>query len=613
MGNDLLKGLNEEQIKAVQQIEGPVLIIAGAGSGKTRCLTHRIAYLICEKKIAPEQILAITFTNKAAGEMKGRMADIMGEKRVFLPWMGTFHSICVKILRQDGYLLGFNRNFSIYDEDDSVSTIKTVMKEAGIDTKQYAPQAVKSFISGAKNELMDPEEYQKYAQGHFQEIVLRVYKIYQTKLKSAQAMDFDDLIMLAVRLLENNPQVLEKYQKIFKYILIDEYQDTNQAQYILTKLLAKKYRNICAVGDDFQAIYGWRGANFRNLLNFEKDYPEAKVFKLERNYRSTQTILEVAQKVIEKNRHRTEKILWTKNDKGVPVTVFEARNGEDEAEFVGMEIEGLNKAGISLNEFAVLYRTNAQSRIMEETFLKFRIPYRLIGALRFYERKEIKDTIGYLRLLVNPDDEAAEKRVINTPPRGIGEKTIEQSKQGKENPKITNFWKMIDNFRIASKNLSVDKLIDVIMLKTGYKDYIQDGTPEGETRWENIEELKNVASVAENLETFLEEVSLVSDVDNLDIDAGAVTLMTLHCAKGLEFPVVFIIGMEEGIFPHSRSLMDAEELEEERRLCYVGMTRAKKRLYLSHAFTRIVYGGIQANTRSRFLDDIPEELIDKIN
>lgn len=616
---DILDDLNSEQKEAVLTTEGPVLILAGAGSGKTKCLTHRIAYLIQEKKVSPQQILAITFTNKAAGEMKERMARLLGSADntgltiYTLPWMGTFHSICVKILRREAQNIGYSKSFSIYDEDDSIALIKAIMKDMNLDIKQYAPQAVKSFISGAKNELMDPEEYSKYVQGHFQEIVLKVYRAYQQRLKEAQAFDFDDLIMATVQILESQPEILKRYQTLFQYILIDEYQDTNQAQYMLTKMLAEDHRNICAVGDDFQAIYGWRGANFRNLLNFEKDYPEAKVIKLERNYRSTKTILEAAQKVIEKNQQRTDKVLWTQNGEGAPVTLFTARNGEDEAEFIALEISSLRRAGLDWNSFAALYRTNAQSRLLEETLLKFRIPYRLVGAVRFYERKEIKDIIAYLRLIVNPNDEISTKRIINVPPRGIGPKTYESSREGKENPKVVAFWQTIDRIREEGRGLRVEEVVNKVVRQTGYKDFILDGTPEGETRWENIEELMAVASQASELDTFLEEVALISDVDNYDSGAEAVTLMTLHCAKGLEFPVVFMVGMEEGLFPHARSLMDMNELEEERRLCYVGMTRAKQRLYLLHAISRIVYGGIQANMKSRFLEEIPEHLIEKID
>ncbi len=622
---NILNGLNEEQKNAVKITEGPLLIIAGAGSGKTKCLTHRIAYLILEKKVSPQEILAITFTNKAASEMKNRIAELFGYQQkegkpgFLLPWMGTFHSICVKILRREAKQLGYSSSFVIYDEDDSIAVIKKVMKDMELDIKQYAPQAVKSFISGAKNELMNPDQYARYAQGHFQELVVKVYRQYQVALKEAHAFDFDDLIMETVTLFEKNASVLEKYQQFFKYILIDEYQDTNQAQYVLTKQLAAKKRNICAVGDDYQAIYGWRGANFRNLLNFEKDYPEAKVIKLERNYRSTKNILAAAQNVIEQNRHRTDKKLWTENNQGAPITLFQAKNGAEEAQFVVEEMISLKRAHLNWHNFVILYRTNAQSRAFEEMLLQFGMPYRLIGALRFYERKEIKDLLAYLRFINNQNDNVSLERIINVPPRGIGKKT-QQAISGlglsalvaSDNPKIAKFMTMIEQLRDEKDQLTVEKLIERILSVCGYKDYIMDGTPEGEVRWENIEELMNYASQATSLDDFLAEVALVADVDNYDRDADAATLMTLHCAKGLEFPVVFMVGMEEGLFPHSRSLMDMEELEEERRLCYVGMTRAKERLYLTYALTRISYGGLQANIPSRFIDEIPKEFMEII-
>ncbi|MDO8513709.1 MAG: UvrD-helicase domain-containing protein [bacterium] len=624
--SDLLNELNTKQREAVIAGDGPILILAGAGSGKTRCLAHRMAYLIQMKKVSPYHILAITFTNKAARELIDRVNRLLAISRPGtgqsgiskLPWMGTFHSICVKILRREAKYIGFSSNFSIYDSQDSLVLTKNVMKKLGIDIKQYSPQAVISFISGAKNELLGPGEYEKYANGHFQEIVTRVYKEYQSALRVSQAMDFDDLIMQTVLLLENNPEVLEKYQSLFKYILIDEYQDTNEAQYKLTKLLADKHYNICVVGDDYQAIYGWRGANFKNILNFEKDYPDAKVFKLEQNYRSTKNILEAAQMIIEKNRNRTVKDLWTDNVIGVPIVVFQGRSGEEESEFIISEMLALRQAGMNLNDFAILYRTNAQSRIFEESLLKLRVPYKVIGALRFYDRKEVKDILAYLRVIVNPLDEVSLRRIINVPSRGIGPKaqnSIRQlaDKSQSENPKIQIFWKMIEGLREKSKGVKVGELIRLVLDMTGYKNFILDGTIEGQGRWENIEELMNVASLLDNLDEFLEQAALISDIDSYDESADAVTLMTMHSAKGLEFPTVFLAGMEEGIFPHSRSLMDEHELEEERRLCYVGITRAMKRLYLTYALTRIVYGGVQTNFRSRFIDDIPNHLIENLD
>jgi len=617
MNSSIFDGLNEQQIEAVKTTEGPVLILAGAGSGKTKALTHRVAYLIKEKNISPFNILVVTFTNKAAQEMIGRIQKLIGRapllqtasKTSVLPWAGTFHSVCCKILRKEITELGYRRSFSIYDEDDSLSAIKHAMDTLELDKKQYNPRALKNFISGAKNELINPTQYKKYAQGHFGEIVLKVYERYQKDLKAANALDFDDIIMKTVELFRKFPDALKRWQGLFKYILVDEYQDTNHAQYVLIKLLAAKHQNLFVIGDDFQAIYSFRGANFRNILDFEKDYPKAKVIKMEQNYRSTKSILTAAQKVIEKNVLRSEKSLWTKNEDGVPATICEARNDIEEVEFILDEIAALKHVG-SYNDFVILYRTNAQSRILEEILMQRNIPYRLIGALRFYERKEIKDILAYLKLISNPEDKVALKRVINTPPRGIGDKTAKLFDL--ENPKIKSFLLMLEEMRESSKKLNVSQLIESVSFKTGYKDFLLDGTEEGEMRWENVEELKSVGERSENLDEFLEKVALVSEIDNYDQQADAVTLMTLHNAKGLEFPVVFMVGMEEGLFPHVRSIMDPSQLEEERRLCYVGMTRACKRLYLSWAQSRMIYGAVSQSQPSRFLSDIPEDLIERI-
>lgn len=623
---DILDKLNDKQREAVLQTEGPVLVLAGAGSGKTKALTHRIAYLIREKKISPYNILAVTFTNKAAGEMRERISKLItkNEKlKTIMPWMGTFHSVCVKILRREIHQLGYKSQFSIYDQSDSLSLVKRVMKDLGIDTKQYNPNAIKNFISGAKNELLSPNDYESYVEGYFQENVAKVYHQYQKRLKNSNALDFDDLLMKTVELFKKLPEILTKYQRIFRYILIDEYQDTNTAQYQLVKMLAKKYQNIFVVGDDWQSIYSFRGANFKNILNFERDYPKAKVVKLEQNYRSTQTILDAADKIIKQNQSRTDKTLWTEKESGAPVTIYEAMDQNNEIEFVIGEINSHRNIETSkhLNNYVILYRTNAQSRAIEETLLNYGIPYRIVGAVRFYERKEIKDILAYLRLLANPTDSVSLERIINVPPRGIGAKTLAQiskpkaqmsNKTQSSNVKIQKFFEMIEKLRARSNDIKVDDLIDGICEITGYKKYILDGTEQGEMRWENIEELKSVAQKYERLEDFLEEVSLVSDIDNYDASADALTLMTLHNAKGLEFPVVFIVGMEEGLFPHSRALMEPAELEEERRLCYVGITRAKERLYLTHAQSRLIYGQIQANIPSRFIDEIPEELKEEI-
>ncbi len=622
MDSKILQGLNPKQIEAVTTIEGPVLILAGAGSGKTKALTHRVAYLIQEKKVSPYNILVVTFTNKAAEEMINRVAPLLGNSKFEirnsklpkykLPWAGTFHSICVKILREEISALGFRRFFTIYDEDDSLSAIKHSMSALEINPKEYNPKAIKNFISGAKNELLDPQKYQKYAQGYFGEVVLKVYWQYQKDLKIANALDFDDLIMKTVGIFQKYPAVLRKWQKIFAYILVDEYQDTNHAQYVLIKLLAQNHQNLFVIGDDFQAIYSFRGANFRNILDFEKDYPKAKIIKMEQNYRSTKKIISAASKVIEKNILRSEKSLWTDNEEGLPAIIFEAENETQEVDFILDEIKALSHIG-NLNQFVILYRTNAQSRIFEEGLLQRNIPYRLIGALRFYERKEIKDILAYLKLIANPEDRVSLRRIINVPPRGIGKVTQKEKVKSKnENPKILKFYQMIDEFRIKVKKIKLPELIDSILEKTGYREWLLDGTEEGEMRLENIEELKSVAKKAKNLEEFLENVSLVSDIDSYDRQAKAVTLMTLHNAKGLEFPIVFITGMEEGLFPHARSMMEPAELEEERRLCYVGMTRARLRLYFTFAHARLIYGGLQANQPSRFLADIPEELVERI-
>lgn len=620
MNSKIFEGLNERQIEAVKTIIGPVLILAGAGSGKTKALTHRVAYLIKERKVSPYNILVVTFTNKAAEEMIGRINKLLSQqKRILnqkipklLPWAGTFHSVSAKILRKEIEALGFRRSFLIYDEDDSLNAIKHAMDTLEIDKKQYNPRAVKNFISGAKNELITSAQYQKYAQGYFGEIVFKVYTEYQKDLKAANALDFDDLIMKTVQLFEKFPEALKRWQNLFKYILVDEYQDTNHAQYVLIKLLAAKHHNLFVIGDDYQAIYGFRGANFRNILDFEKDYPKAKVIKMEQNYRSTKNIITVAQRVIEKNILRSQKGLWTANEEGLPATIFEAQNEIEEAEFIIDEINALRHIG-RYNDFVILYRTNAQSRIFEEVLMQNNLPYRLVGALRFYERKEIKDILAYLKLIANPADKVSLRRIINVPPRGIGEKSQNANlKAQNENPKMINFYQMIENFRHQSKKLTLPELIDLVAQNTGYRDWILDGTEEGEMRYENISELKSVASRADNLEIFLENVTLVSDIDNFDRAAEAVTLMTLHNAKGLEFPIVFMVGMEEGLFPHARSMMEPSELEEERRLCYVGMTRAQKRLYLTYAAARMIYGTTSANQPSRFISDIPSELTERI-
>lgn len=646
------------------------MILAGAGSGKTKALTHRIAYLIKEKNVSPYNILAVTFTNKAAGEISSRVEKLLAPRMdppasldakhlragseypnselrmARLPWSGTFHSVCAKILRREAQHIGYERSFTIYDAGDQLSVIKRIMRDQNIDPKNFNPKSVQYFISGAKNELMEAKDYKKYVNSPFESVVARVFELYEKYLREANGMDFDDLIMQCVKLFQENPTVLEYYQNQFKYILIDEYQDTNEAQYIWAKLLAEKHKNIMVVGDDYQSIYSWRGANFRNILNFEKKYPNAKVIKLEQNYRSTKTILAAADKVIKYNRQRTDKTLWTENKEGLPITVYEGLNEKDESEFVCLEVKALSR-NRTLSDFAVLYRTNAQSRAVEEAMLRFDIPYRIVGGTRFYERKEIKDILSYLRLIANPNDEEALRRAATCVPRGIGEKTLDKITKSKlqisnkiPNPEIQNnkklfkFAELMDELREQAEDIRLDDLINLVAVKSGYKDFLlADKTPEGEGRWENILELTGVASEFENqnskfqmtnenpndqnpnasaLEQFLEQVALVQDTDSINKSADAVTLMTLHSAKGLEFNTVFIIGMEEGLFPHSRALMDESEMEEERRLAYVGITRAKERLYLIYTEERNLYGRLQYNPKSRFIENIPEELIDEI-
>ncbi len=628
MSSPLLQDLNPEQQRAVQAVDGPVLVLAGAGSGKTKTLTHRIAYMLKEKGVSPFQILAVTFTNKAAQEMAHRVATLLtGEQNkahFSLPFLGTFHSIGVKILRKDGHHIGLDQNFTIYDSDDQLALIRSICQQLALSTKQFSPQAIRSYISGAKNELLTAAEYERFAHGYFQAVVVEVFKKYEKALQNAQAVDFDDLIGLPVKLFELHPDALERYHELFRYIMIDEYQDTNKAQYEFVRLLAEKYRNVFVVGDDSQSIYGWRGANFKNILDFEKDYPDAQIIKLEQNYRSTQTILDASNAVIEKNTQRIKKTLWTEKKEGAPITIYEAEDGRDEGEFIVTELISLQRQGYQLGDCAILYRTNAQSRALEEICLNYAVPYRLVGAVRFYERKEVKDILAYLRFITNPRDEVSFERLVGTPPRGIGDKSIAALKEvvmGGDppdtlSPRVAKAWAplgtLFDEWRAKVDSLSVPELIDRVVKQSGYERFLLDGTPEGEARFENVKELKSVASLTDNLQTFLAEVALVSDVDGYRPADDAITLMTLHSAKGLEFPVVFLVGMEEGLFPNLRSAMDPLELEEERRLCYVGITRAKDKLYCIHAATRLIYGSLQANVQSRFIKEIPEHLVDKI-
>jgi len=608
---EIFKGLNAKQKEAVEATEGPVLILAGAGSGKTKALTHRLAHLIFDKHILGENILAVTFTNKAAGEMAKRIALLLNVADARLPWLGTFHSICVKILRREIHLLGFANDFTIFDADDSLRAIKNCLKQMNLDDKKFNPKAIQYFICGAKNELLDASSYKQFAADFFQETVAKVYEKYEKLLKSSDALDFDDLIGKTVELFEKNPSILEKYQNRFKYILVDEYQDTNHAQYIFLKLLASKNRNIFAIGDDWQSIYSFRGAKFQNILDFKKDYPDAKVIYLEENYRSLSPILVSAQAVIEHNELRSKKEIFSSRGAGAPVMVIEASDKIGEINFILDEIESL-AAGESrgLNNFVILYRINSQSRLFEEALLKRGLPYRIIGGVRFYDRKEIKDIVAYLRLSANPQDVISLSRIVNFPPRGIGEKTLEKilidpEKVRQENQKFARFCDFMDRLRALPPDTSLPDLIDQVAIRSGYRDYLSDGSIESQTRLENIEELKLAAAEYANLGDFLEAVSLVSDIDKYNRDENALTLMTVHSAKGLEFPVVFISGLEEGVFPHSRSLDSQMDLEEERRLLYVGMTRAMDRLYLTYAKTKITYGRIELCIPSRFLGELP--------
>lgn len=634
---DLLTELNEPQREAVQTVEGPVLMLAGAGSGKTKALTHRIAYLVAEKHVSPTEILAVTFTNKAAGEMRERVLKLLGQSpanRSFLPFMGTFHSICVRLLKREADNLALPANFVIFDSQDSLSAIKQAMRSLGVSEKEFAPRMIQGLISSAKNELIGPKNYADLASGQAGQVAAKVYPVYQRLLREAGALDFDDLIFEAVKMFTTKPEILARYQQQFRYIMIDEYQDTNGAQYKLAKVLADKHHNICVVGDDWQSIYSWRGANFQNILNFEKDYPEAAVIKLEQNYRSTKTILDAAHSVITKNEVRSDKQLWTDNHQGTKIVLRQAFNELHEGELIIRDIEEARRDGKLYRDCAVLYRTNAQSRSLEEAFLRARLPYKIVGGTRFYERKEIKDALAYLRLIYQPSDRVSFERVVNVPARGLGAKSLERlaefarsedlgiieaSARAHDIPGLTtravnslkSFAQLIASLRIASEEKTVSELTELMLKKSGYLDALDDRTLQAEDRIENVKELISVAQQFDSvgLATFLEEIALISDVDNYSTETDAVTLMTLHAAKGLEFPIVFMPGLEEGIFPHSRTQFSQAELEEERRLCYVGMTRAREQLTILHATSRLLYGTTSHNPPSRFIMDIPSELI----
>lgn len=701
IGKQILRGLNSEQQKAVQHTDGPMLILAGAGSGKTRTLVHRIAYLIAEAGVKPWNILSVTFTNKAAQNMQERMKDLLGGSVEHQPVMGTFHSICSRLLRKDIEAIGYNSNFVIYDAGDQETLVKKIMKEKGYDTKQIAPRAVHWKISSAKNLLVTPAAFGETVSDAIDEVAAEIYPIYADNLKAHNALDFDDLIMKTVELFKTHPQILEKYQKLWSHVLVDEYQDTNQAQYELVTMIAGAHKNICVVGDDAQSIYSWRHADIRNILEFEKDYPDATIIKLEQNYRSTQTILHASNAVIANNSKQKEKKLWTDNDSGQKIIVKEVENEEAEGSYILEQIFHINtqedttekdadgisyddeyaqpdpestviqpgesilsrvmgsrmfqqqktddelrleiaqkKRAMDLKRFVVLYRTNAQSRAIEEAFLKYNIPYQLIGGFRFYDRKEIKDVIAYLRAVFNPADWVSLERISNTPTRGIGAKTwfkIEQfaAQRGMnmieaashaipeiQNARLKSFFQFAEIMKTIREKLpemNPTEILDLILKETGYKEWVikdAETKDKGEARWENIQELKTVTEKfkhlrgEEGLQALLEDIALVADQDTVDDTDNAVKLMTIHAAKGLEFPEVFVVGMEEGLFPHSRSLTNPQEMEEERRLCYVALTRAEEQVHLILASRRMRYGNVQVNPPSRFIDEIPDEFME---
>jgi DNA helicase-2/ATP-dependent DNA helicase PcrA len=653
---EILARLNPPQVEAVSHTGGPLLILAGAGSGKTRVLAHRVAYLVATGT-KPWQIVAVTFTNKAANEMRERIAGLIGEEGAREATIGTFHAICARILRRDGNAIGLSRSFTIYDRADQVAMVKGLLRRLDLDEKRFAPAGMLAWIGQRKDELADPATAGRQAGNYYDETAARVYAAYQEQLTEDDAVDFDDLLMRAVFLFEQHPEILARYQGRWQQILVDEYQDTNRAQYLLCSLLAAKHGNLAVVGDDDQSIYSWRGADLRNILDFERDHPTTKVVKLEQNYRSTQTILDAAHAVVSRNEGRKEKKLWTDRGAGTAITLFDAYNEYEEAEFVARQIERLTGSGRSgLNamltaraddesgslrygEIAITYRINAQSRVLEEAFVRFGIPYQLVGGTRFYERREVKDALGYVRLSRNTADRVALERVINVPARGIGDKTMEELRasaearggtlweaieRSGENPNLSpraktalsGFAELVRGFAAIAAKEPPSAIFDAVYERTGLRKQLQDGTDDGEERWTNLLELRNHAAefdelaIPEGLERFLEEVALVSDQDELEDRPDRVTLITLHAAKGLEFPIVFIVGLEEGLLPHRRALEDDRELEEERRLAYVGMTRAKDRLYLVHANHRSTWGVGAASEPSRFLAELPEELLE---
>lgn len=646
-GDDLLKGLNKEQREAVKHTEGPLLVMAGAGSGKTRVLTHRIAYLMSEKDVAPRNILAITFTNKAAREMKDRVRRLVGAEGEYM-WVSTFHSMCVRILRRDIDRIGINRNFTILDSGDQLSVVKQVLKNINLDPKQFDPRAMLGQISAAKNELITPEAYNEKVGDFFTRQVGKVYTAYQNMLRKNQSLDFDDLIMETITLFRRVPEVLEYYQRRFQYIHVDEYQDTNHAQYFLVKQLASRFQNLCVVGDSDQSIYRWRGADIANILSFEKDYPAARTIFLEQNYRSTKSILQAANKVIENNSGRKPKNLWTENPDGKKIHYFQGSTEQEEALFITEKIQTLRREeGISPNDIAILYRTNAQSRAVEDTLMKSGVSYQMVGGTKFYERKEIKDMVAYLRLITNPEDDLSFERVVNEPKRGIGKTSVERLRayatehgisffaavrevdfigvSARAANALAGFADLITSLSQQQEFLTATDMVEAVLERTGYEQMLKnEQTLEAQSRLENLEEFMTVTQNFEEkseedktLVAFLTDLALIADIDSVDEEdpenEDKITLMTLHAAKGLEFPVVFLIGLEENVFPHSRSMFDQDEMEEERRLAYVGITRAEKQLYLTHARMRTLYGRTNMNPISRFINEIPTDLVEGID
>ena len=622
-----LEQLNDRQKEAVLYNEGPLLIIAGAGAGKTKTLTTKIAFLIEEKNVNPRNILAITFTNKAAKEMKDRLYMQIGSLSKELQ-VSTFHSFGLKLLRENYETLGYDKNFVIMDSEDSLTVVKKILKDANYDPKIYNPKAIRNKISSCKNEMMTPDINDKYAVSDYEKVIKEVYEKYERKLHMNNSVDFDDLLLLPIQLFKKNPDVLDKYQELYQYILIDEYQDTNEAQYILTKLLSAKNRKITCVGDDSQSIYSFRGANYKNILNFEKDYKDAKTILLEQNYRSTSNILDAANQVIKNNKMRKDKNLWTSRGEGEKIKYYRSFNERDEAQYVIRKIKEMVNRGIEYKDMAILYRTNAQSRVLEEEMLKENFPYKVIGSFYFYSRKEIKDLIAYLRLIHNSKDNISLLRVINTPKRGIGLKTIENLTlkadtegisiyEAIDSGKELEFKNLIERLKEVSQNLTLTELIDKVLDSSGLKQELEsEGSLEAEVRLENLEEFKSITKSFEeregliSLEDFLLEISLISDVEEYKDDPNRISLMTVHSVKGLEFDRVFVVGMEEGIFPHMNSLMENSEIEEERRLCYVAITRAKEELHLINARRRTLFGKEQANPVSRFISEIGKELLE---